>query len=524
MFDQFFGKPFWITLGALAGVFAISIAVFPFPIASAVALVVSMVVIFAISWKRPELGLLIAFAELFANSHGHLIAYDIHGFSFSSRMAVFVTVMAAWALSVAFRRSRLSLRDARLTLFVPLLVAVALGFVIGFILHDPTTAFKDGNAYLYLGYLFPVLSVDWDATKKRLLLQVLAASAAWVTFLTLGLLYVFTHFPEWMLGAVYLFIRDTRTGELTKMAGNIFRVFLQAQFSVIAFAFFLMPFLFLRDVPKRAYRIVTLLLVAVAAVVIISLSRSFWVGIIAGAFAFVVLKFVDGWPAAGPERVEGGKIIAKAIAATVIATVGAGVLLVAIVLFPLPYRVGRVGDLTGLVTSRTTDISDVAISSRWNLLPPLMDQIKEHVALGSGFGQEITFKTDDPRARAINPDGTWTTYALEWGWLELWLKMGLLGPLAFAFLFVGLVRGLWPTMRTSQSWIAVALVSCLAMLYATHTFSPYLNHPIGLGLLLFVVPFLNQKPPAATQKVPVSEPVVASSASLQPSMAPFTSE
>jgi len=515
MFDQFFGKPFWTTLAWLAGAFAISIAVFPFPIASGIALAVSMAAILAVSWKRPELGLLIAFAELFANSHGHLIAYDVGGFSFSSRMAVFVAVMAAWTISLASRRTRLSLRDSRLTIFVPLLVAVTVGFVIGFILHDPTTAFKDGNAYLYLAYLFPVLSVEWDATKKRLLLQVLAASAAWVTIVTLGLLYVFTHFPEWMLGATYQFIRDTRTGELTKMAGNIFRVFLQAQFSVIAFAFVLMPFLFLRDVPKRAYRIVTLLLVAVAAVVIISLSRSFWIGIIAGAFAFVALKIVDGWP--------GAKVTGKAIAATVIATVGAGGLLVGIVLFPLPYKVGRVGDLTGLVSSRTTDVSDVAISSRWNLLPPLMDQIKEHVALGSGFGQEITFVTDDPRARAINPDGTWTTYALEWGWLELWLKMGLLGPLAFAFLFAGLVRGLWPMMRTSQSWIPVALISSLAMLYATHTFSPYLNHPIGLGLLLFVVPFLNQKPPATAQKVSVtgSDSTVAS---LQPSLAPFTSE
>lgn len=515
MFEQFFGRPFFIVLGWLAGFFVLSILVFPFPIASAAVLAVSMIAIFAVAWKRPELGLLIAFAELFANSHGHLVSYDVGGFPFSSRMAVFVAVMAAWTISLALRRTKMSLRDPRLTLFGPLLVAVAVGFVIGLILHNPVVAFKDGNAYLYLAYLFPLLSVDWDATKKRLLLQVLAASAAWVTIVTLGLLYVFTHFPEWMLGAVYLFIRDTRTGELTKMAGNIFRVFLQAQFSVIAFAFFLMPFLFLRDVPKRAYRIVTLLLVAVAAVVIISLSRSFWVGIIAGEFAFVALKIVDGWP--------GTKVTGKAIAATAIATIGAGVLLVGIVLFPLPYRVGRVGDLTGLVSSRTTDVSDVAISSRWNLLPPLMDQIKEHVALGSGFGQEITFVTDDPRARAINPDGTWTTYALEWGWLELWLKMGLLGPLAFVFLFVGLVRGVWPMMRTSQSWIAVALISCLTMLYATHTFSPYLNHPIGLGLLLFVVPFLNQKPPAMAQKVSVTGSV-STAAALQPSMAPFTSE
>lgn len=515
MLYQFFGRPFWTALAWMAGTFALSVAVFPYPVVSAAALVVGMAVVFVFSWKRPELGILIAFSELFANSHGHLVAYDVNGFSFSSRMAIFLAVMAAWSLSVVTRRVRLSFRDSRLSLFTPLFLAVSVGFGIGFILHDPTTAFRDGNAYLYLAYLFPILTVKWDGDSRRRLLQVLAASAAWVSLLTLGLLYVFTHFPEWMLGAVYTFVRDTRTGELTKMAGNIFRIFLQAQFSVVVFGFFLAPFLFLRDIPERVTRMVTLLLLVVASVVIISLSRSFWVGMLAGAFVFLVLKIVDGWP--------GRTVTWKAVASIAMASAGACVLLMGIVLFPLPYRVGRVGDLAGLVSDRTTDVSDVAISSRWNLLPPLMTKIWEHPALGNGFGQEITFKTDDPRARAINPDGTWTTYSLEWGWLELWLKMGLLGPLSFAFLFLGLMRGLLPSIRTSQSWIGIGFISSLAMLYATHTFSPYLNHPLGLGLLLFAVPFLKQKSPAVRQEIPVSDSVSATS-SFQPSMAPFTSE
>lgn len=513
MFDQFFGKSFWVTFVALAAAFALSAAVFPFPVASGIALVAIGIATTVVAWKRPEIGLAIAFAELFANSHGHLISYAVGGFSVSMRMAVFGGVMLAWLASIVTKRSRFAINDARLTIFLPLIIAVAVGFLVGFLQNDPIVAFKDGNAYLYLAYLFPILSVDWDGAKKRLMLQVFAASAAWVGTVTLLLLYVFTHFPEWMLGLVYKFVRDTRTGELTKMSGALFRIFLQAQFSVVAFAYFLLPFLFRKPLERRLFWKITGLFALVAAVILISLSRSFWVGIIAGGAASVGLVAYSAWP--------GMKAAGKAAGALVTATVGAAILLVAVVLFPFPYQVGRVGDLTSLFSSRTTDLSDVAISSRWNLLPPLVDEVKANPIVGSGFGEQVTFKTDDPRARAINPDGTWTTYALEWGWLEVWLKMGILGPLALLWAFYGLVRGLWGGLKTDQAWVSIAFVSAIVMLYATHVFSPYLNHPLGLGLLMLAVPFLKPKPPAVKQEVGVVESLAEMA---QASVAPLIAE
>lgn len=513
MFDQFFGKPFWITYGLLAATFAVSAAAFAFPIASGLLLVAIGAATTVVAWKRPELGMAVAFAELFANSHGHLVSYEIGGFSVSMRMAVFGGVMLAWLGSVLARRSRLAVADPRLTLFLPLIAAVAVGFSVGFRENPAGLAFADGNAYLYLAYLLPILSIDWDGEKKRLLLQVFAASAAWVGTLTLLLLYVFTHFPEWMLGLVYRFVRDTRTGELTKMSGALFRIFLQAQFSVVAFAYFLLPFLFVKSLDRRSIWRITGLFALVAAVILISLSRSFWVGIVAGGAVSVALVAYAAWP--------GLKTMGKAAGSLVTATAAAAVLLVAVILFPFPYHVGRVGDLTSLFSDRTTDLSDVAISSRWNLLPPLVDEVTASPIMGSGFGEEVTFKTDDPRARAINPDGTWTTYALEWGWLEVWLKMGILGPIAFVYAFYGLVRGLWGGLRSDQAWVSVAFVSAVVMLYVTHVFSPYLNHPLGLGLLMLAVPFLKPKPPAVRQKVGVAESVAGMA---QASVAPLMAE
>jgi len=42
-----------------------------------------------------------------------------------------------------------------------------------------------------------------------------------------------------------------------------------------------------------------------------------------------------------------------------------------------------------------------------------------------------------------------------------------------------------------HAWLPVALGAGLVVLYITNIFTPYLNHPIGLGFMLFVLPFLD---------------------------------
>jgi hypothetical protein len=49
--------------------------------------------------------------------------------------------------------------------------------------------------------------------------------------------------------------------------------------------------------------------------------------------------------------------------------------------------------------------------------------------------------------------------------------------------------------------VSVSLFAGLITLYVTHVFSPYLNHPIGLGYLLFLLPFLPLPKEQQTQGV-----------------------
>lgn len=501
--QQWFGKTFWITLAALAVGFLLSIAVFH-NVGEGIFLFIAGISILVLTIWHLEYGLFTAFAELFANSHGHLVSTEIYGFDLSLREVIFLAVMIGWVVCIigqkkyrpsgerpsfaGLRKDKpfapTVIKNSILIYFLPLFIAIIIGGIVGLMQNETAKAFNDSNAYFYLAYLLPILSVKWDSLKQRQLLQVLVAAAIWVITLTFGLLYLFTHLSGEALFYIYRFIRDTRTGELTKMSGVIFRVFLQAQFSVIVFALLIAPWLWLKEITKKTKIYLALILSLAIGVALISLSRSFWIGIIAAAIPFVILLISLLKPTI--------KKFASGFGFSIVSVVAAVIFLAIVTLFPIPYRLGSLTDLTWLFASRTSDMSDVAISSRWNLLPEIWEEVKAAPFLGSGFGEEVTFKTDDPRARTISPDGTWTTYSFEWGWLDLWLKMGLLGPLAFLWLFYGLIRGLL-TNKNRPAWLTIGLISGLFMLFATHVFSPYLNHPLGLGFILFVIPFLGDR-------------------------------
>ena len=497
MKDQFFGKPFWLVVMGQAMLFFLAIVVFETPLVLWLMIFLA-ILLFCLTVKRLEYGMVVLFAELFAHSHGYILSTTIFGFSFSFRMLIFVTIMTAWAILFLRKKVFFSLRDQRLFPFFILGIGVLLGFIMGFFQNDSSLVFQDGNAYFYLLYLLPLLSVHWDSQKQRLLLQTLAASALWVSLLTLGLLFIFTHMPEWQLSQVYRFIRDTRTGELTRVSGNMYRIFLQSQFSV-SLMFFLSLSFFWTSSFKKNKKITNSLFPLgsfslCVSVLFISLSRSFWVGLVAGSLTFIGLFFsFYPWQ---------WKMVLIKKGLSMASVLMGFFLLIFIALFPYPKQFTS-GDAFANIFSSRAD-QDVAVTSRWKLLGPMWETIREQPFIGHGFGKEIVFQTDDPRAREQDASGLRRTHAFEWGWLELLVKMGMVSWMGFAALFVSNIFGLKGYLKTEKSWVGFAFISALVMLYVTQTFSPYLNHPIGLGFLLFLVPFFL---PSERKKEPLVIPV-----------------
>ncbi len=447
----------------------------------------------ALTVWRLEWGLALALFEIFIGGHGHWLDADVAGFSVSIRMVLFLAVMAGWGILLLQRKVKplwLQHRDLPIALIA---LGIAVGALQGFLTNSPRDAFDDMNGFLTLFYFFPMISVRWDPYRRRLLLMTLFAAGIWIALTTLALVYGFTHLPGEASHLMYTFIRDARLTEVTLLTSGrlieflgstpwYFRIFQQSQLVVV-----ILELLFLaatvrlwREKDAQVPIFVWLTHILFCATIIASLSRSFWLGAAAGAGIVTILALLS-------------KIsvftITKRYLATGIAVALAGLMFVLLVALPIPPR----PDLSdsSFYKPKDDNTRELAVSSRWNLLNPMLKKIIAEPIIGSGFGETVTYISDDPRLRAIDPTGEVTTYRFEWGYHDLWLKMGILGLFGFGWFLVTTLTVTWEAIRRNDNhlWLMIGFSGGLVALYVVHVFSPYLNHPIGLGFLVFLLPF-----------------------------------
>lgn len=478
-FRQWFGPATWSTLLGSLGALLLAVPVEGHPVGQLVVLALLALLGALLFVTRPVVAWVFVFAELFGFSHGKLFEATVGGFPLTSRMAIFLGVMGAWGVLWVWKKRRVSIHPTLFSVWTLCAGAVLAGFLAGGFANGWLVAFHDANGYLYAAYLLPLLSHDWNREDRRVLLQGMVGSALWISGLSVGVLYLFTHLPGEALVEVYRFLRDARIGEMTLMDGGYWRVFFQSQIV-------LLPVLFLTaayDVEADERMVGSWWLTGLQSVLlagfIVSLSRSFWLGGVAGAF----LLLWGIWRASWVRR------LVKPVGRLMLSGIGAVILLVVAALLSVPFP-SKVSDLQQTFAARTTDAGDLAVSSRWNLLPVMLQSMWTAPPWGHGFGTELAFVSDDPRVRAIYPDGRWRTYSFEWGWLDIWVKMGMIGFFAFVALFVAYERLL---RLVELFWVRMGLRATLLMLVTAHVFSPYLNHPLGIGLLLFVTIWLPEQ-------------------------------
>jgi len=281
--------------------------------------------------------------------------------------------------------------------------------------------------------------------------------------------------------SLYGWLRDFRIGEITFAGGNLWRVFLQSQIYAAIGAplfFYLTTRKYLES--KKINLLLALTFVFSSLTVVLSLSRSFWLGCLA-AFGVMLLIFLF------KEKIGLKKICAFG----------------AIFIFILALEVLFVWLVAGsgsgdLISKRLTDTSEAAGISRVNQLKPLSLEVAKHPVLGSGYGTAVTYQTRDPRILKNNPDGWYTTFTFEWGYLDILLKIGLFGLIVYLLLIWKVIEQLRITNYPPSFAVAnfgetgelrIGLILGLVVLLVVHMFSPYLNHPLGIGYIVLLSSF-----------------------------------
>lgn len=465
----------------ILGVELLSAAVIFFPVANSIAAIILTLLCLILTIYRPEIGLTAMAGELVIGSKGGLFRLggdEQNNGGLPIRILLFSAFWAGWfiwSIRTGSWKHWHGFLKGRGIYFVLGLVLVQ-AFVRGLI-HQTTFVFADANSWGMWLLLLPVLTLVTTRFEplKKILLPTIEAGLLWIAFKTLLLFYLFSHaFSPVFLDTVYLWVRRTGVGEITRASGHAYRIFFQSH----VYALFVVIAIWARQVvrPQGIQRKEWLFLVLALGEILISLSRSFWLGLAAGGV------MLAGWFLTCYRR-NGYAVVKTVLGSSVL-----GILLVAGLLwFPLP---PSDGSLSLLVRSRI-DANEDAATSRWKLLPILWAGVKRAPLLGSGFGAMVTYESHDPRVVQAT-GGQYTTYAFEWGWLDLWYKLGLIGVIVLAALLIRLGLLTWRLQEPEA--VRWAVFAGLLLLAVVHFFTPYLNHPLGFGVLLALEGWIASRP------------------------------
>lgn len=441
--------------------------------------------------KNIKYTLYIAVLELILGSQGYLFdlkfSPDPDAFRVSLRLGIFVILFFAFIFKIIKDRQIKFFQKNNKTLWqLSLLFASILFFAIGraYLWHYPLGAiFSDVNNYFFWFYLVLAWQINWQKEDADVLLTLAVSALSFLNLLTFFVFYVFTHLiVEWML-PLYKWIRDARLGEVTRMSmdHSVHRVFIQSHLYLILafFAGFLLIYFWPEKYKisfKKGHRFFTAFMITSIMAILISQSRSFWLGgiVVFLALLFFLLVFKDfSW-----------KKFFRSINFSFIALFCALLGIASLIFINLPFGLGSSGNLSFLADR--ANISDAAVSSRWNQLPVLSEAIKKEIILGYGFAKSLTYESDDPRIiHDLSVDGLYTTSSFEWGYLDMWLKFGFLGLIIYAALIFYIFRKIILLYKKNKYWSLIGILS-LIFLLTVHIFTPYLNHPLGIALLIFV--------------------------------------
>lgn len=484
-----FNKKYLYTLFGFIAIIALSFIAYLNPIANSIFFWIAVLTTFFVSIKNLRWGFYIAVAELLIGSQGYLFFIEPHGFWISIRLGIFIALIIAYAYHV-IKSKKIPFIDYKHRNLYLLLGGIFIYGIINGVLnnHNLKEVFLDANGYVFFGYIIIIAFLSKQKIDLKKFTQdfyiIITASLTALTLHTLFILYTFSHTIHPWLRPLYLWTRDHRIGEISQLypESTFHRIFFQNQiytiFAFIAFLTFFLLYSNRKNNPKQYYS-QFIMAVLTATISLISFSRSFWIGLICslGILGIIIIFHFK-------KDIKKYFWAIGKCGAILLATI---LLIVGTMNFPFPRNKYISG--SDIFKNRLNFTDEAAVSSRWNLLPVMMSEIKQQPILGYGFAKNIRYQADDPRIKTDeNPEGWYTTYSFEWGYLALVLHFGIIGFILLLYVFYLYIKNVYETFRKHPQYklFNTTIYLILIALFAINVFTPYLNHPLGIGVLLLI--------------------------------------
>jgi hypothetical protein len=466
--NNFFSTINWrLILGGIIIFELLAFLSFFFPSLNGLIIIIVFLASFIIAFRSLEWGILLILIELIIGSHGHLFSLSIFGFSLSIRMVLWSSVMLNYLFKLIKKKIKIKLPFLNYYIFLAIFVFLALINAL-LLKNDFSSLYSDFNSWLFFLLIFPISYVYLKADQSKLLRlrNVFFLAVFWLSIKTLFLVFFFSH-NFTFLPDMYRWLRDSRIAEITSLANSWPRIFIQSQiYSAVAF----LLLVFKRDFVSKWNSFELFLSALFLSTVIISFSRSFWLAL------FLVFIITTVYSLIKTKKWQKIKLSIKKL------------IIIILLSFSFIYLANNILFFSSSSQFSLRDIrervkyqeDEAALASRWSLLPVLVDEIIKKPLIGHGFGHLVTYQSFDPRVLKIDSSGWHETYAFEWGYLDLWLKLGAFGLLAYLWLLFSLL------IQSYKKRSLYFFTPIILFLMIVHFFTPYLNHPLGISIILFI--------------------------------------
>ncbi|NCN25264.1 hypothetical protein COT94_04200 [Candidatus Falkowbacteria bacterium CG10_big_fil_rev_8_21_14_0_10_37_14] len=474
-------KTFWLTIAGTQSLYWLSLLGYLNPTVNHIWFIILTGSVLMFSVANLRWGLNILLLEMVINSKGYLFFIPIGDFNLSLRITLWSVIILVF-FSQFLKSGLLQKIQAQYKkpLTKPLLVlaiAIIFGLLAGILNHNNwSNIFFDANGWLYWLLILPWLFFYSKEDFKKLW-PALAGALTTLALGSLATLYTFSHNFLDSNSIFYGWLRDNGLGEITMMSGNFYRVFFQAHIWFLPAIFTIWLYWMLKIKQNNWHNWLTTSGLAALwlAPILTGLSRSYWVGLFIGWVLIGLLAIYKKIPG---KRWLMGQLW--------LVSVGALAFLMILITVKFPWPTSQVGFSTDILTDRTEITSEAGAASRWALWPKLWQSISTK-PFGAGFGTTVTYKSSDPRVLDKDPSGSYTTFSFEWGWLDIWLKTGPLGFIAYLWLLILTTYLAW----NKNDWLTWSLVIGFLVIAAVNFFSPYFNHPLGIAYFILLITYLN---------------------------------
>ncbi len=439
---------------------------------SIIFIILFLVVIVLAIWKT-EWAFLFLIFEFLTSHGGHLFEFK----DISFRMAIFMAVIIIWlGKKIIHLEPILALRGKLGLSFAIFLILVVLGIWHGLIKGNKSDIlFGDAVNYSYVLLFLPLAELLQKKFFEKRVLEIVGGAIIGLAFFSLFSLFLFVNGIEYVHGpyGYYWWIREALTGKVTLMNYNFHRIATPVHLVVLPIFLVYLSFLLLKNQLKNKKTVIFLAVLA-SLILLINFGRAYFLGILGGLFFLFLKTTFRRW-----------LILVSLVLVVLVAEL--------FLIFLLCSRGRAVGaDVLvlrfGSIFEPTEELSGLTRTMR---LGSIINLLLKNPILGTGLGTTIKYVDPLTNKSAI-------TYNLDWGYLEMWLELGLIGFLGFLYFLIKIFINGWQKIQESvnnllrQRLIIGLIAGLFALVVATIT-GPYLFHGLGISFLTFCAAYLSSR-------------------------------